>query len=739
MEPNSPDFLGSTAEQISFIEEIPARKALFSDEPIELPEKLRVLLPEKLYLHQSEAICCARNGEDVLVATGTNSGKSLCFMAPALAACLEEPMARAMFLYPTKALAQDQLVRINELASPLGLNAATYDGDTPKSRRKQIRNLAHIILTNPDMLHSAILPTQEHWSKFLKALRVIALDELHVYRGVFGSHVALVLRRLLRLCAHYGNRPQIIAGSATIGNPEELFEKLIGRKATTINLDGSPSGRRTVVFMNPPVLPSGNRLSSNATCSEALSTLIENHVSTLAFSRSRVGAELILRYSRQRLSEDQKHKVESYRAGYTPKERRQIEASLKKGELVGLSATNALELGIDVGNLDAVIINTYPGSVASFWQQAGRAGRGTRDGVAIFIAGDNPLEQYLLEHPERILNSKSETVTVQPSNPNILSSHLLCAAHERPLSPSETEIFGESALELAESLERAGELQFRSGHFFYPSFEPPAFRVSIRGSTQDTVRLLVGGEEIGTMEYFRALAQAHPGAIYLHRGEPFEVESLDIHHKTAELSRFSGNYYTQSRSQSLLEPGNPFLEKGPVSVSGCRVTTTVNAFSKKSYENDTVIEVIDLELPSITFETVCLRVDLPTLNLEADLASQIAGVHGVEHALLALAPLFAGCDRNDIGSSWYSFFPETGAPAIFLYDQAPGGIGLSESLFKRIEELSFAALERIRRCSCSNGCPSCLYLPQCEVGNEQLLKPEALRLLRWIREHLANS
>lgn len=726
---STPNIPSNISDQIVHVDEIAKRSADLVANDLNLPLALKGLIPPELYRHQYDAIKLAREGKDVLVSTGTNSGKSLCFHVPALAACCEEPMARALFLYPTKALAHDQLGRLESLGKELSVRVSTYDGDTPKSHRSPIRNLCNIVLTNPDMLHMSILPNHANWTKFLKALRVIAIDEMHTYRGVFGSHVAQVLRRLLRLCAWYHNKPQIIAGSATIGNPEELFERLTGRKGNLIDQDGSPSGRRTVVFMNPPMLPNQTRLSSNIATSEALASLIESEVTTLAFNRSRVSTELTLRYTKKRLGEELEDQVESYRSGYTPKERRQIEQAIIKGKIKGLTTTNALELGIDIGSLDAVILNTYPGSQSSFWQQIGRAGRGTKDSLAMYIAGDNPLEQYLLDNPERLLNGRNESVMIQPSNPTILGSQLLCAAYERPLAPSECELFAANALDIAENLDRAGELKFQGGHFYYPGFEPPALKVNIRGAGLDMVTLLVGGEELGTMEYARALTQAHPGAVYLHRGEPFEVQELDLEKMKAHLDRFTGNYYTQAKIQALLEPGYSVSSNGLYSLAGCKVTDLVIGYSKKSFDGDTVLDVLPLELPPRAFDTVCLRIDLPPLDLDAPIDQQIGGVHGLEHALLSLAPLFVGCDRNDLGSAWFSVFHETMCPAIFIYDRTPGGIGLAEELFKRADELVDAALDRIRKCECDRGCPGCLYLAQCELGNEQLDKGMAYQML----------
>ena len=726
---STPEFPSQISDQIVHVDEIGRREAILVANDLDLPLALNGQIPSQLYSHQYEAILAARQGKDVLVSTGTNSGKSLCFQVPALAACCEEPMARALFLYPTKALAHDQLGRLETMGKELSVRVSTYDGDTPKSHRSPIRNLCNIVLTNPDMLHMSILPNHANWTKFLKALRVIAIDEMHTYRGVFGSHVAQVLRRLLRLCSWYHNKPQIIAGSATIGNPEELFELLTGRKATLIDQDGSPNGRRTVVFMNPPMLPNHTRLSSNIATSEALASLIESNVTTLAFNRSRIATELTLRYTKKRLGEDLADQVESYRSGYTPKERRQIEQAIIKGKIKGLTTTNALELGIDIGSLDAVILNTYPGSQSSFWQQIGRAGRGTKDSLAMYIAGDNPLEQYLLDNPERLLNGRNESVTIQPSNPTILGSQLLCAAYERPLAPSECETFASNALDIAENLDRAGELKFQGGHFYYPGFEPPALRVNIRGAGMDMVSLLVGGEELGTMEYARALTQAHPGAIYLHRGEPFDVSELDLIKNQAHLERFKGNYYTQAKVQALLEPGYSVQGNGVFSLAGCKVTDLVIGYSKKSFDGDAVLDVLPLELPPRAFDTVCLRIDLPALDMDGPLEQQIGGVHGLEHALLGLAPLFAGCDRNDLGSAWFSVFHETMCPAVFIYDRTPGGIGLAEVLYKRANELVAAALDRVRKCECERGCPGCLYLSQCELGNEQLDKDMAYQML----------
>jgi len=699
-----------------------------------LQVRLRELGLKQLYEHQALAYDTAIGGDDVVVVTGTNSGKTLCYNLPALQHALSEPAARMLYLFPTKALAQDQLGRLEELSKGLGVRVATYDGDTPTGQRSSIRRLAHIVLTNPDMLHVGILPGHENWTRFLKSLRLIVIDEMHVYRGVFGSNVGGVLRRLLRLCEWHHSRPQIVACSATIGNPLELFTQLTGRQAKLIDQDGSPQGRRTFAFWNPPLIddaaPSVKRLSPNIVTSEILATLAESGKRAIAFNRARVSAELVLRYTRKRLDNTgvSPQKAESYRAGYTPKERRQIEKDLFKGNLMVLSATNAMELGVDVGGLDAVVMNGYPGTIASFYQQAGRAGRGAHDGLAVMVAHDDPLEQFLIRQPERLMQATAEHVAVNPENPQILSQQLLCAAHERPLNPSELEAFGPSALELTESLDRAGELAFRAGMFFYPSHEPPAPKINIRGAGGELVTLMLDGDLLGTMERWRAMQQAHSGAIYLHRGASYLVTSLDLTTNVAHVVPMEADYYTQAIVQSVIEPQVTIRESESMKLQGVKVTSAVVGYKRRSLDGDTILGLEDLDLPPITYDTIAVRMDLPMLEGE-DPALEMAGVHGVEHALMALAPLIAGCDRNDLSSAWYAYFPDTLAPAVFVYDTTPGGVGLCERLFADAGPWLRQATQLLETCDCEEGCPACLLSPRCEVSNETLDKRETLKLL----------
>ncbi|MEZ0326253.1 MAG: DEAD/DEAH box helicase [Fimbriimonas sp.] len=694
---------------------------------------------EQLYSHQAKAYDAAMEGQDVVVVTGTNSGKTLCYNLPALQLCLSEPAARAFYLFPTKALAQDQFGKVTELLPGSEIKAGTYDGDTPQAQRGPLRRMGHILLTNPDMLHVGILPSHDLWGKYLKALRLIVIDEMHVYRGVFGSNVGNVLRRLLRLCEFHHNRPQIIACSATIGNPLELFEKLTGRKAKLVDEDGSPSGKRTFVFFNPPELGTGTRLSANVATSEILGGLVEGQVRTLAFSRARVSAELVLRYTRKRIKEGglvAPEQVESYRAGYTVKERRQIEQALFRGELLGLAATNAMELGVDVGALDAVVMNGYPGTASSFWQQAGRAGRGSRDGLAVFVAHDDPLEQFLVREPALLLNARNESVAANPGNPQILSQHLVCAAHEKPIAPHELQMFGENALDVAEQLDRSGELAFRSGLFYYPGFEPPAFKVNIRGAGGDQVRLYLEGNELGTMERWRAMTSAHEGAVYLHRGKSFVVAELDLEHDRAEVVAHEVSYYTQSIVQSVLDAKLAFREtalgKCSAGLSSVSVTQMVVGYRKKSLDGDTVLATEPLDLPPVTYDTIGVRIDLPEMDEKQDMIRQIGGVHGVEHALMAVAPLLAGCDRSDLGSAWYTVYHDTMKPAVFIYDTTPGGVGLCEKLYESLGGWTKAALQLLTSCPCVEGCPGCLLSARCESSNEALHKQWAITLLKQL-------
>jgi DEAD/DEAH box helicase domain-containing protein len=725
--------------QIAYSREFPPRPPRFAEIRHSLhpriTEHLKEIGCDRFYTHQAASIDAVLSGKDIVVVTGTNSGKTLCYNVPSMQMMLSEPACRALYLFPTKALAHDQLLKLQEIAPGADVRSGAYDGDTSKSQRASIRNLAHIVLTNPDMLHVGILPAHQTWDKFFKSLRLIVIDEMHTYRGVFGSHVGGVIRRLLRICDWYHSHPQIVACSATIGNPAELFSKLTGRQAEVISDDGSPQGKRTFVFWNPPLQEDQTRVSPNRVSAAILEGLAESNVRTMAFCKARIATELVLRYARRAASASHRldpSQIEAYRAGYTIKERRDIEKSLSKGDLLGLASTNAMELGVDIGGLDAIIMNGYPGTSASFWQQAGRAGRGYKDSLAVYVAHDDPLEQFLLREPHRLLESQGESIAINPFNPTILADQLRCAAYERPLSPLELSQMGGPALAIAEELDRSGVLELQKGYFFYPAHEAPAPKVSIRGAGGEDIKLLVDGEELGSMEYWRSLEYAHKGAVYLHRDTCYVVKELDLENHVAHLEQKDADYMTFPTMQCVVSTAidveTSSMGKGNVAFGGITVTRAVMGAQMKSFDGNTTVGEIELDLPPITFDTTSFRLELPFFEGEKD----AAGLHGVEHALMAVAPLIAGCDRRDLGSAWYAIYPDTLCPALFVYDDVPGGVGLAEKLYEQRKAWVSAALQLLKGCSCDEGCPGCMLSARCECGNAYLDKALAIQFLEGL-------
>ncbi len=737
----------SFRERLGHVETFEPREPEYAEPVHELKSELRARLDalgmRRLYVHQAAAYDAAMEGKNLAVVTGTASGKTLCYNLPVLERLLDEPNARAFYLFPTKALAQDQLGKLEELTAGLEVRCGAYDGDTPKAQRGAVRKGAHIVLTNPDMLHVGILPNHESWDKFLASLRFVVVDEMHAYRGVFGSHVACILRRLLRLAEWYGSRPQVIACSATIANPGELFKKLTGRPAEVIDRDGAPRGRRAVALVGQPSAEEAAERSPNRETGALLAEFSRHGVRSLAFCRARISAELVLRSARKRLegSGGDPGLVESYRGGYTPKERRAIEQALFHGRLMGLATTNAMELGVDVGGLDAVVLNGFPGSIASFWQQVGRAGRGGREGVAVMIAHADPLEQFLVREPGLLFDRPVESVAINPGNRFVLSAQLRCAAFERAISQAEVSSFGPGALDVAESLVDAGDLEFKVvpslrgevGMFFYISHDKPAPKVNIRGTEGPTVILYVGGEQLGEMERWRAFRNAHAGAVYLHRGQTYTVQDLDLARWEAHLTEGDVDHFTQPIVQAVLEPTVPIdavrFEPYSASLMGLKVTTLVAAFRKMALDASTQLSEELLDLPPETYDSVGVRLELPAELATSEDPAVFGGVHAVEHALMAVAPLLAGCDRGDIESSWYSFCPDTLSPAVYVYDATPGGVGLAETLYERRGEWLEAALHLLTTCPCQDGCPSCTLSPRCESANGLLDKPSAVRLL----------
>lgn len=740
----------SVAACIQHCEQIPAREAKTRPIPENVAEPVREALKrqriERLYSHQRHAWDLASAGKDVVVVTGTASGKTLCYNLPVLDRLIREQGARALYLFPTKALAQDQLGKLHALLRGTGVRAATYDGDTPKEQRSVIRSGAGIILTNPDMLHVGILPNYQVWLKFLRGLRFVVLDEMHVYRGIFGSHVANILRRLFRLCAGLNvPQPQVVACSATIGNPGELAEALLGRQCEVINEDGSPSGPKSFVIWNPQVIgPSGDRRSPNLDAARLIAYLVEHEIRSIGFARARVTTELLLRYARNHLAEDAPELVgmlESYRGGYTAEERRDIERRLFGGELLGVVATNALELGIDVGGLDAAVINGYPGSISSVWQQAGRAGRGTEPSVVFFVAHNDPLEQHMVREPSVLLDARHEQANVNPGNRYVLARQLRCAVFERPMDESEAAMFGPNAKAVLNGLVEDGSLQYRAGRYFCPDRRTPAADVDIRSASGAAYEILDADtlRRLGTVEENRAFQVAHEGATYLHRGEQYLIESLDIETRTAKAKRTELTYYTEARTETvidiLLKINERRMPQGVAGFGSVRVTQLVTGYSMRALLSEHFLGFEPLDLPERSYETLAVWLTLqpPPGDKEEERMRFGMGLHALEHALATALPVLVGCDPGDSGSTWTMGHHSSGMPTVILFDEAPGGVGICEAGFRRLPEWLDLALRVVEGCPCEDGCPACLLTPWCGNRNADLDKREGIARLRSLQ------
>jgi DEAD/DEAH box helicase domain-containing protein len=739
--------------QIVHVERLPAREPRFGRLDHQLPGALAQGLARKgvreLFTHQAQAVNAVRRGESVVVSTSTASGKTLCYNLPVLEAIHGESKVRALYIFPTKALAQDQLRSLRELTEetmPL-LRYDTFDGDTPQAKRAKVRKECQIILTNPDMLSMGILPNHANWGRFLGSLRYVVIDEAHIYRGIFGSHVANVIRRLRRLCQFYGASPQFICCSATIANPQELVSELTGADVTVIDDDGSPHGPKDFVFWNPPLLDqkSGARRSAHSEATALFTELVQANIRTLAFTKSRRVAEILLVYARDALRKvdpSLPDRIRAYRAGYRPEDRREIERMLFSGQLIGVTSTNALELGVDIGSLDATVLTGYPGTIASTWQQSGRAGRSRGYSMSFLVGLDNPLDQYLMRHPDEFFRKIPEHALINPTNPHILSQHLLCAAFEMPLTPADEARFGgEQAFEsVMVELEQRRFLRYTNERWYYQGLDYPAQNVNIRSTSSahynivDTSR--PGYNVLETIDAERAFFDVHAGAVYLHQGETYAVTQLDLYTRNAFVVPADVNYYTSARDitdvriiQSLRSRSAGIADAfwGKV-----RVTTQVIGYRRKQQFTDTVLSDEPLDLPPQSYETMALWFTIPP-DLAGPLRARgldIAGaLHAVEHTSIGILPLYAMCDRSDIGGVSMTIHPDTGGMAIFIYDGAPGGVGISEKGFEMLPQLWRAALNVLRECPCEDGCPSCVHSPKCGNNNEPLDKAGAEMLL----------
>ncbi|HLA93879.1 MAG TPA: DEAD/DEAH box helicase, partial [Actinomycetota bacterium] len=648
-------FLGSLDAQDSLVHvrELPARTVEPEPFPSGLPEIVRQRLGligvTGLFAHQRRALELVRSGSNVIVATGTASGKTLVYDLAFAAEAVDGTKATALYLFPTKALARDQLRQVRELKLPQ-LRAGVYDGDTPKAERPVIRRNANLVLTNPDMLHASILPDHPRWADFFLRLSLVVVDEAHVFRGVFGSHVAHVLRRLRRLVAHYGGSPRWVLASATIGNPAELAERLVGEPFQAVTEDASPSGGKTFALWNPPVIDeeSGARRSALSDASFLMARLAEAGVKSIGFARSRRAAELLAEFTRRDLDAELRSRVKAYRAGYLAEDRRELERQLADDELVAVASTNALELGIDIGTLDAALLVGYPGTRASMWQQAGRAGRRADGSLAVLVAQDDPLDQFLVSHPADLFDRPPEAAVIDPSNRFVLEPHLRCAAREHPLSEDEVRTFWPGADETIERLVEGGELRRRRDLLHHAGRGSPHRQVDIRSTGGRTFSIVIEetGELLGTVDGSRAYWQVHPGAVYLHQGEQFEVRELDLGGHVALVSRADPDFYTQSRDTTdidvVAENEREELPGGVVSSYGTvRVTNQVVAYARKLVATGEILDVVPLALPPVELETKAVWWAIPdaVIARAAIAAAAVPGAaHAAEHAAIGLLP-----------------------------------------------------------------------------------------------------
>ena len=724
-------------------QEISAQNACYGELDEALPDNISTFLQNKdikFYSHQAEAINKARQGKNVIIATQTASGKTLAFNIPVFDALSNDEKATALYIYPSKALTNDQLKVLQEIEMYTGIKADSnvYDGDTPKEQRAFIRENSRIILSNPYGLH-LYLPWHRLWRRFFQNLKYIILDEAHVYRGVFGSNVAMLLRRLLRICNFYHADPQIILSSATIANPQEHAKKLTGKEFEIILNDGSPRGKKQFIFWNPPFMNPQKtiRRSTHQETKDLLTVSVMKNLQTLCFTTSRQMAELITKWTKEDLKRRNPKlcsSVTAYRAGYLPQERRDIENRLKTKSLIGLVSTNALELGIDIGSLDTVIISGYPGSVISTWQQAGRAGRSKKDSTVTLVAFQNPLDQYFMKHPKDFFDRPHEQAIIDLHNRQITSGHIMCAAEELPIIDSDQKYFPELFKESIQALAENNLLKKTAQGWIYAGLERATTAVNLESISGKTVNVLCNGHILETLPLNKAYEETHAGAILLHQGETYRSEELNLDNFTATVRKENTNYHTETQKtvQVAIKGTLQETQKDLKTALGA-LTITENYPSYVVKANDVVIKKHTLDLPSSSFSTVGLWFTVPEMvrdEIEEAGLNFDGGLHALEHAIIAMAPMFAMCDRWDIGGLSTAIHTDTGKPTIFVYDGFEGGIGISENLYSNIKPLLEKTLELIQTCECKEGCPSCIYSPKCGNGNEPLDKKAAYYILR---------
>ncbi|MFJ5827779.1 DEAD/DEAH box helicase [Streptomyces sp. NPDC093089] len=749
----------SRSSRITHTEHMPAREGRHAVWPHRIrPEVIAAIQAAGIdhpWEHQATAAEHALDGESVVIATGTASGKSLAYLAPVLTTLLDGSEAAngrgatALYLSPTKALAADQRRAVRALAAPLGnrIRPAVYDGDTPVEEREWVRQYANYVLTNPDMLHRGVLPSHPRWSSFLRALRYVVIDECHTYRGVFGSHVAQVLRRLRRICARYGSEPVFLLASATSADPALAAGRLTGLPVTEVSDDASPRGELVFALWEPPLTELHGergapvRRTATAETADLLTDLTRQGVRSVAFVRSRRGAELISVIAQERLAETDRalaHRVAAYRGGYLPEERRALEQALHSGELLGLAATTALELGVDVSGLDAVVIAGYPGTRASLWQQAGRAGRSGEGALAVLVARDDPLDTFLVHHPEAIFDQPVESTVLDPDNPYVLAPHLCAAAAELPLTETDLTLFGPAVPDLLPQLEGAGLLRRRATGWYWTRRERAADLTDIRGGGGSPVRIVESGTGrlLGTVDEAASHTAVHEGAVHLHQGRTYLVRELDLEDSVALVEEAAPPYSTTARdttSIAVLETDTEIpWGASRLCYGSVEVTNQVVSFLRRRLITGEVLGETKLDLPPRTLRTRAVWWTVTEDQLDAArIDPEILGgaLHAAEHASIGMLPLFATCDRWDIGGVSVPLHPDTLLPTVFVYDGHPGGAGFAERAFHTARAWLTATREAIASCECEAGCPSCIQSPKCGNGNDPLHKRGAVRLL----------
>ncbi len=725
------------ASQINHVEEIPAQPARYGEVHGGLAEPVQKTLNkqgiDELFTHQADAINAVRDGNNVTVVTGTASGKTLCYNIPVVEELHQNSLSTMLYMYPTKALAQDQLRALgqfNESVEGFDFMCGTYDGDTPTRLRRKLRNEGNVILTNPDMLHQGILPHHARWNRFFTHLKYVVIDEIHAYRGVFGSHVANVIRRLSRICDHYGAAPRFVCCSATISNPKKHAEHITGKPMDVVTNNGAPRGARRFVLWNPPPIEraargnpdewrsGGDRKSPLWEAVHLMATLVKEGIQTISFVRTRLAAELIYKRCRDLLRKESRKLAESvhaYRGGYLPEERRDIEKRLVEKDILGVASTNALELGIDIGSLDACIIVGYPGSIASLWQQGGRAGRGTDESMIFLVGQNSPIDQYLMMHTDYLFDQNPEQAVVDPDNPHVSVGHIRCATHELPLQEQETEIFGPYADTVLELLEEEQSVQHLKDAWYWASSNYPAANVNLRNIAGPvyTIQEEPGGQVIGTMDEVSAFSQLHDHAVYIHGAETYFVDKLDIEEKIAYVQKRDLDYYTRAVTSSDIKVDETEIEdedvRGLRSYGDVTVTTTIPMFKKVRFHARDSLGFEELELPPQHLETVAMWFsppeDIVKILNEKDMVVGEALI-GIANVMVEVAPFFVMCDPRDVGTVVNSSC--LGRDALFLYDRYPGGMGYARRCLGRLDDILDTIHDVILDCACEDGCPSCV-------------------------------